>query len=387
MIESAPDAAPAIDAALVDRARRAAARVAPHAAATEAARRLAPEALAALVEAGVGKLLVPRELGGSEASALTLLAVIETIAAADGSAGWCAMIYGTSGLIAGFLAPDAAREVYAPAGAITCGVFAPMGRATAVDGGYRVTGRWRFASGCRDAGWCMVGALPEGAAPGPGAEVLSLLLPVADLRVHDTWDTGGLRGTGSHDVEADGAFVPAARAFSLIGGAHRLPGYRHAFFGTLAAGVATVGLGIARGALDAFVELARGKRGPGGARTLAERESAQLALAGAEARLAAARAFLHGAVAAAAREGATGEVAVATRARLRLAACHGATEAAAAIDQVRDAAGGAAVYATSGLERRFRDVHTATQHLMVGPATRALAGRILFGLDADASTL
>ena len=380
------DPAPAIDAAVVARGRRAAARVGPHAAASDAGRQLAPEALAALVDADVGRLLVARELGGAEASVATLLAVVEAIAAADGAAGWCAMIYGTSGLMAGFLAPDAAREVYAPAGALTCGVFAPMGRATPADGGYRVTGRWRFASGCRHAGWCMVGAVPAGAAPGPGVEIVSLLLPAAALRVHDTWDTGGLRGTGSHDVEADDVFVPAARAFSLVGGQHRLPGYRHAFFGTLAAGVAAVGLGVARGAVDAFAELARGKRGPGG-RPMAGRESAQLAAADAEAAVGAARAYLFDAVAAAAREGATGEVPIATRARLRLAACHAATEAAAAVDRVRDAAGGAAVYATSPLERRWRDVHTATQHLMVGPTTRALVGKVLLGLDADVSTL
>src|SRR5579883_2860021 len=125
----------------LSRARRAAAAIGPLASRIEAERRLPREAVSALVEAGVFKLMVPRAYGGEEAPLLTTLAVLEEIARADGSAGWCAMIGASSGLMCAYLDDETAREIYGPADAVTCGVFAPMGRAVPVDGGYRVSGR------------------------------------------------------------------------------------------------------------------------------------------------------------------------------------------------------------------------------------------------------
>ncbi|HEU4533884.1 MAG TPA: acyl-CoA dehydrogenase family protein, partial [Polyangiaceae bacterium] len=137
----------------VARARTAAEAIAPLSARIERERGLPPEAVGALVGAGVYKMLVPRELGGGEAPPATLLEVVEELARADGSAGWCAMIGATSALMSAYLEPDLAREVYGPADAITCGSFAPLGRAEPAEGGgYRVRGRWPFASGCEHAG-------------------------------------------------------------------------------------------------------------------------------------------------------------------------------------------------------------------------------------------
>ena len=339
---------------------------------------------------------MPRAYGGAEASLATWVAVLEELAAADGSAGWCAMIGAYSGLMAGFLSDDVAAAVYGPDHAITCGVFAPMGRAVPVADGYRVSGRWTFASGCQHSTWCMGGAivLSDGAGAGPGAapaggvpEVRSMLFHASEIRIVDTWDTSGLRGTGSHDFVVDDVFVPAGRSFSLFRSQHALAPYRSAFFGGLAAGVAAVALGIARAAIDAFVALARDKRPMGARRTIAERELVQLSVARAEARVRAARAFLLDAVESAGATSATGEASIEQRALLRLAACHAATEAAAAADLVYEAGGGSSIYASSPLGRCFRDVHTATQHVMVGPSAATLAGRILLGLESDVSTL
>jgi alkylation response protein AidB-like acyl-CoA dehydrogenase len=379
-----------IDGELLLRARRAAAEIAPRAREIEAERRLPPTVVDALVQAGVFKLLVPRAYGGAEASLATLVAVLEELAAADGSAGWCAMVGASSGLMAGFLSDDVARAVYGPDDAITCGVFAPMGRAVPVADGYRVSGRWTFASGCQHSTWCMGGAIVagNGVAPAGGApDVRSMLFHASEIRIIDTWDTSGLRGTGSHDFVVDDVIVPAGRSFSLFTSGHALAPYRAAFFGGLAAGVAAVALGIARAAIDAFVALARDKRPMGARRTIAERELTQLTVARAEARVRAARAFLLDAVAAAGAAGATGEASIEQRALLRLAACHAATEAAAAVDLVYEAGGGSSIYATSPLGRCFRDVHTATQHLMVSQAAATLVGRILLGLESDISTL
>lgn len=387
---------PEIDATLVARARTAAAAIAPLSARIEAERRLPAEAVRALVDARVFKLLVPRAYGGAEASVATVLAVIEEIARCDGSAGWCAMIGATSGLMCAFLDEQMAREVYGGSDAITCGVFAPMGRAVRVDGGYRVSGRWPFASGCEHSAWRMGGALVVGdtpdVLPSGAPNVRSMLFRADETRVLDTWDTSGLRGTGSHDLEVTDVVVPTARSFSLITDrpkhAHAASLYALPFFGVLAAGVSAVALGIARGAIDAIVDLANAKTPMGAKRSIANREMVQLHVAEAEGKVRSARAFLREAVDEAIGE-ATERGAATTRARalVRIAASHAAMEAASAVDLAYSAGGATSIYTKSPLQRCFRDVHVATQHAMVSASSATLAGRVLLGLESDISTL
>ena len=338
--------------------------------------------------------MVSRALGGADASAITLLTVIEEISRADGSAGWCTMIGAVSGLMSAFLEESVAREIYSPANAISCGVAAPMGRSTPVDGGFRVTGRWAFASGCEHSPWRMVGTIvatdPAELLPSGAPDVRCALLRAEDTQIIDTWTTHGLRGTGSHDLGVRDAFVPVARTFSLLttpmrktGPIHRLP-----FLGVLASGVASVSLGIARAAIDEFVKLAQTKTPLGSKRGIAHRELVQMAVAQAEAKVGSARAFLYERVEAADAETAEGKVAKPrTRALLRIAACNAASESAAAVDLVYTAAGGTSIYATSPLQRCFRDVHVTTQHAMVSSTTATLAGRVLLDVECDASTL
>ena len=253
-----------------------------------------------------------------------------------------------------------------------------------------VSGRWAFASGCELAGWRMGGALVEGGEPDllpSGApDVRSMLFRASETRVIDTWTTSGLCGTGSHDFEVTDAFVPAARTLSLFRDRprHDAPIYRLPFFGVLAANVAAVAIGIAQSAVDAFVELAKTKRPPGGKRTIAHRELVQLDVAEAEAKVGAGRALLREAVA---RVEVLGDATLPARARLRLAAYHAVKESAAAVDLMYSAGGAASVYATSPLQRHFRDVHVATQHLMVNRTSAALAGRVLLDLPSDTDTL
>lgn len=379
-----------IDAELVGRARAAGEVIAPMAAEIERERRLPPAAVAALTSAGVFKLLVPRAYGGAAASVATTAAVIEEVARADGSAGWCAMISATSGLMCLYLDDATAREVYGPDEAATCGVFAPLGRATREDGGFRVSGRWPFASGCEYSRWRMGGTIVAGDLPLPSGapDVRSMLFRAEETTIHDTWDTVGMRGSGSHDIEARGVFVPAARSFSLLTDRPRQGGPTVPFFGALASGVAAVGLGVARGAIDAFVALAVKKQPPGSKRTIAHRELVQVAVAQAEAKIGAARAYLHASLAAAEREvGERGEASLRARAQLRLAACHAATESAAAVDLMYAQAGATAIYSRSPLQRQLRDAHVVTQHIMVAPTAAQLAGRVLLGVEVDATML
>ncbi len=363
--------------------------------AIERDRRLPPELVTALASAGVFGMLVPRALGGGEVDAATMIRVIEEIARADGSAGWCAMIGGTSAVLSAYLAPAEARAIYATPAVVTGGVFAPLGKAEVVDGGYRVSGRWPFASGCEHCTWLMGGSvvldggrprlLPSGA---PDARLM--LFPASAARVIDTWTVSGLRGTGSHDIAVDGILVPAGRSVSLVTDQPSQPGplYRFPVFGLLALGIAGVALGIARRAVEELTMLAVAKTPTASRRLLAERPMIQTQVAEAEAALRAARAFLFEAVgeawAAAERDGA---ISTSGRALLRLAASHATTSAARVVDLMYTAGGGTAVYATSPLQRCFRDVHVVTQHMMVAPPTWELAGRVLLGLDADTSML
>ena len=382
-----------IDDTLLARARIAAEEIAPLTTRIEADRRLPPPAVDALVRAGVFKLLVPRSLGGSQAHPSTMLAMIEQISRADGSAGWCTMIGATAGLMSVHLDDDVAREIYGADDAITCGVFAPMGRAVATGDGYRVSGRWPFASGCEHSKWRMGGTIVMGDAgpsellPSGAPDVRSVIFRADETRVIDTWNTSGLRGTGSHDIEVTDVVVPRARTFSLVTGTPKHAGYTLPFFAVLAGGVAAVGLGIARAAIDAFVSTAKTKVTPGGKRTMAHRELVQLEVAKAEAKLGGARAFLYETMEEVARAAANGPPPLAARARLRLAAAHAATEAAAVTALVYEAGGGSAIYATSPLQRHFRDAHVVTHHLMVSSTATTLAGRILLDLESDTTTL
>ena len=378
-----------IDQELLARAAEAADVVRPLREETERGRRLAPAAAEAVVRSGAHKLLVPRAYGGTQVHPSTMIAVIERIAQGDGSAGWVAMIGATSGLMSHTLDEAMAREAFGPDDVTLAGVFAPMGRARKVEGGYRVTGRWPFASGCEGARWRMGGVLvvgedgaPTELLPSGAPDVRSVLFRADETSVIDTWDTSGLRGSGSHDMAVEEMFVPASRTTCMLSERSKFADYTLPFFGTLSSGVAAVGLGIARDAIDEFVLLAKTKKAPGSKRTIAHREHVQLDVARAEARLRAARAGLYEAA-----EEATTTLSLTARAHLRAASSFAAEEAAAVTTAMYNAGGGTTIYAKSPLQRHFRDAHVVTHHLMVSVTSTTLAGKALLGVDGDTTML
>jgi alkylation response protein AidB-like acyl-CoA dehydrogenase len=390
------DIVPRVIADPVEAARSLSTTIRDAADATERGRRVPPELVAALARAGLFRLCVPRTLGGGEADVATLLGAIEEVARADGSTGWVVMIGATTGLVAAFLPDDAAREIYGrDADAVTGGVVAPRGKATIVDGGYRVSGRWAFASGCQHCAWLMGGCLvvddgkpqllPSGL-PNPRL----MIFPATDAEIVDTWTVSGMCGSGSHDIAVRDLFVPRERAVSLVTDRprHEGPLYTFPLFGLLALGISAVATGIARTAIDELVDLAGGKTPSGSRRTLAERTAVQAQVAEAEATLESARAFVRDTVGETWDAAKTrGAITPAQRARLRLAATHATRCAARATDLMYDAGGGTSIYAASRLQRCFRDVHVATQHVMVAPASLELAGRLLLGLETDMAML
>jgi alkylation response protein AidB-like acyl-CoA dehydrogenase len=350
----------------------------------EAERRLPPELVADFNAAGFFSMLAPRSLGGGEAPVAEALRTIELLARADAAPAWCAMIQASTGISGAFLEPAAAAEIYAGGEAVLGGVYAPMGRGVAEGDGYRVSGRWPFASGSGHCTWLCGGTV---VADGPPR---LMFFPRSEVVIHDTWHVSGLAGTGSNDIEVVDVLVPQGRSYALGLQPSREPGplYKFPVFGLLALGVAAVALGIARGAIDDLVELAGGKTPSGSRRKLAERQVVQAEVARAEAAVVSARSFVFDSVAQCWRAAEAGEsLTVEQRARLRLAATHATTAAAQAVDAMYTAGGGTSIYRTSTLQRRFRDVHAATQHVMVAPATYELVGRILLGLETETTTL
>jgi alkylation response protein AidB-like acyl-CoA dehydrogenase len=379
----------------VDAPHAAARRIASHAAELaeqiERERTLPADLRAELVDAGLFALCLPRALGGVEAQPAEMIRAIEELARGDGATAWCAMIASTSSLLGAYLPEQDARLIYADGRGVTGGVFAPRGRAERLDEGYMVSGRWSFVSGVRHCDWVMGGCIvhsgerPELLENG-SPDVRLMLMPIDSVEVIDTWSVSGLRGTGSHDMSVVQEPVPTARGVSLFSDPPRHTGTLYSFplFGLLAVGIASVALGIARGAIEELIVLAAGKTPAASLKTLAQRATVQADVARAEATLRSARALMleeaEGAWAAA-QSGAP--MSDEHKLGLRLAATHATGAAAEVVTAMYHAGGGSSIYDSSPLQRRLRDVHVATQHMMVAPATWELTGRLLLGLPTD----
>jgi indole-3-acetate monooxygenase len=377
-------------------AERLAARAAELASHSERARRLPRELVSELAAAGLFRLCVPSAVGGLETPPTTLIESVEALARGDGSAAWCVAIGATSGLLLGYLPQASTAEVFATPETILGGVFAPRGRAVPIDGGFRVSGRWPFASGCQHCDWLMGGTVVETSPgelrslPSGAPDVRLMLAPASVVQIHDTWHVAGLRGTGSHDIEFEDLIIPEDRSGSVFTDppVQKGPLYLFPLFGLLALAIAAVSLGIARGALDEFVRLAAEKTPTGSRRRLAQRTTAQADVARAEAALQAARGLTLDAAEHAwevAQE--RGEVPVSARLALRLAATHAATTSAEVVGVAYRLAGASAIYDSSPLQRRFRDANVATQHMLVAPGTWELTGRLLLDLETDVAQL
>ncbi|HEY4277723.1 MAG TPA: acyl-CoA dehydrogenase family protein [Conexibacter sp.] len=379
--------APALGELILSAATAAQPLIRSEAAASEELRTLTPTVVNALREAGVFRMTMPRSLGGPELTPSEQFEVLEAISIADGSAGWCAYINSTAGFFAAFLDDRVARSMFPSLDLPIAGMPIPVGRAVEVDGGFRINGRWSFASGILHAGWVLCGCRihddagqPVSLADGSPANVVGLL-PSEQVEVIDNWDSLGMRGSGSHDFIVNDVFVPRERTLNAYTSVIRVPRPLYRWRTMFLFNQAAVVLGIARAALDAFIELAHARRTPTG--PLHEQEHARVALAKAHATLASSRGYclatLDGIYATLERGK---PLTLEQRADFRLALTHSMRAAADAVDEVFRAAGATAAIRTgSVLERCFRDVHTAGQHAAVGPDTYEVTGTMLLGSD------
>ncbi len=363
--------------------------------AIEDERRLPPALLDRLHEAGLFRLLLPRSTQGLETDPITFFQVIETIARADASTAWCLCQAGGCAMAAAYLELPVARRIFGddPRAVLAWGP-GPKVKAIEVDGGYRVSGVWAFASGGRHASW--LGAhcpifKPDGApAIGPDGRRLerTMLVPACEVAWTDIWDTVGLRGTASDQFSLDDHFVRADHSITRdFQQECREPGalYRLSANTCYQLGFAGVALGIARGALDAFVDVARNKVPRGQRSPLRDNAVVQSGLAQAEASVRAARAYLLLSLAeiwnAVNQPG--GMLTMDQRIVVRMASTHAIHKAREAVDMVYNAAGATAIFHNHPLERRFRDIHTVTQQLQGRLSHFESVGAWMLGADAD----
>lgn len=335
----------------------------------EQARELPADLLDALRAAGCFRMFVPRSHGGYEADLHTGLRVLETLARADGATGWTVMIGAETPHLLAMLSRERFDKFYAEGpDVVVAGGFAPQGRAEPTDGGYRVTGRWAFASGSRHADWIFGNCLLTDAGQPPAGEppqLRSMLFPADRVTVHDTWNALGLRGTGSHDVEVTEAFCPAEDSLDLFTGVPCVlgPGFVAPMV-HFVLHLGAVAVGIAQGALDDMVaSLAGGRQRLYARQSLADSPAFRIQLGRADLDVRAARALLRDLADELWAACATDPAAVAQLHPRISAALPWVTErTAAAVDACYRAGGGGASRDGAPLQRRFRDIHTFSQH-------------------------
>jgi alkylation response protein AidB-like acyl-CoA dehydrogenase len=358
----------------------------------DAERRLPDELVQAIGDAGLFAMWLPRAIGGPELPPLEFLEVIEELSRQDGSVGWCTAIAAGHGRFAGALPERAAEEIFGSGRVVLAGSLNPAGKAMAVPGGYRVTGRWAYGSAIAHSQWVYGNCVThDHAGPHDGADggppLRLCLFPRAAAEVIDTWQVSGLRGTGSHDFQVADLFVPEDHTVPLVrfnpvatqpGAIYAVP--MASIFPSI---LTAVMLGIARAAIDALVTLAVGKTPAASQTVLREKALAQADIARAEALVRGGRAFLFNEVETMWQDVLAGcEVTMQRRALVLLAACQGARQAVQAVNLVYAAAGGTAIREDNRIERCFRDLHAAAQHFAVSEHSNLEPiGRVLFGLE------
>ena len=356
-----------------------------------------PEPLLSQIhEARMARMLLPLSVGGDQIEPWVYLRAIEEIARHDGSVGWNLFVANSSALIAPFIPLETAREIYSDPRAIIAWGPPNQYRATAVPGGYRVSGEWNFASGCRQATWmgahCQViepdGSLRLNRFGRP--TVRSLLFPKAKASLIANWNPIGMRGTASEGYSLSDLFVAEAYTGTREDPSlRRDPGPLYAFpmQGLYAVGVAGVAFGIARAMLDAFIELA-GEKVPRGLPRLADSPSVQSDVAHREANLGSARAYLveilkdvwdHA--------DDIDPIGPADRARVRLGCAQAIKVSVEVVDYVFKAAGTSAIFPGTPFERRFRDIHTLSQQIQSRDSHFEAVGRVMFNGDPDGTFL
>jgi indole-3-acetate monooxygenase len=381
----------------IERARDLGPRIAACADEIERGRRLPEPLVAALHDAGLFRLLLPHSLGGAELAPAAFVGVTEAIARVDASTAWVLCQTNGCSMVAAYLHPDVARKMFGgePAGVLAWGPPSTS-HAVAVEGGYRLSGSFSFASGSRHATW-LGGQAPIVDADGVPRlrhgrpERRTLLFPATSATILDVWHVIGLRGTGSDSFTVDDLFVPHERSIARDDPAERryqAPLYCFPQGSLYASGFAGVAMGIAGSLLEDFLALARDKTPRGYSQTLRQSAVTQSRVAQARAQLDAARVYLLSTLEEIWREvGRRGVLELDQRVTIRLAASYAIQQAREVADFAYHAAGGTAVFTSNAFERRLRDIHTVAQQLQGRDDHYETVGKFLLGLEPDTTFL
>ncbi len=342
-------------------------------------RALTPVLVEELIDGGFFRLLVPRWLGGAELDWLDYLDVIFTLATADGSTAWCisqACVFATTSA----RVPEAlAREVWGDPRTVVANGPPARAVSTPVDGGYRLSGRWMFSSGCRHASWMAAVTVQD------NQEQRLHLLPRNQVELIDVWDVQGLRGTGSFHFETEDLFVPVDHTTRVVESNPRAgPLYAIPRTSLFNCGFGCVALGVSRAGLDATLALAQQKKAQFATQTLAHNPVVQNHVGQAEAKWRAAKALLDNTAAAVwNRIKNTGDISFDDRIELRMASTHAIRQAAEVIDIVYNLSGSHAIFSSTAIQRRFQDAHAITQQIQGREAHYETVGQHFLGLQAE----
>lgn len=361
---------------------------------TEEARRVSADLVGMMRDADLFKIMQPCAFGGYELGYDVFVEAVATIAAGDGSTGWVYSLGAVHQWLIACYPKEAQHDVWGKdPGAIAAVSYAPTGKAEAVPGGFRLSGRWSFASGCDNARWGILGGmipLEGGAKPG------FFLVSCNDYSIDDDWYTMGLAGTGSKTIVVDNAFVPAHRIATfadLLTGSgpgtrdNPNPLYRQPMLAVVPQCLVSPALGMARGALQAFHEQVCGRttRGAvaGGNNRMAEFATVQMRVAEATASIDAAQLMIHRDLRETAETVGRGDtVDVDMRLRNRLTHSFATRLLTRAVDAVFLAAGGSALGLQHPVQRFWRDIHAASSHISLNwDAVSSMYGQHVFGLE------
>lgn len=387
-----------VDAALLESVRGLLPAVAEAAPRIEAERRVPEPLLTRLMEAGLYKMFVRRGLGGLQVHPLTMMQAVEWIAGQDASTAWNLCQNAVTGLSSAYLVPAVAQDVFGgPRAVLAWGPAAGPCKAVKDNGGYRVTGRWSFASGMRHASWlgaqCPIvdeqGAAVRDAKGTPLAR--TMLIPYAKARVVDDWHVIGLRGTASDTFEVADLHVPHPYSLVRDDPAARQDEsllYRFTTLNLFACGFGSIALGVARSLLDAFIQLATEKVPRADKATMRENASIQSQVGQAEAQWRSARMFLRGTFEEIWRTvEQTRQVTMDHRVQIRMAATHAIHQARLVGDMAYELAGATAIFSSNSFEKRFRDLHTICQQVQGRRAHFESVGKHLMGLPVETAFL
>jgi alkylation response protein AidB-like acyl-CoA dehydrogenase len=367
--------------------------------ACEERRSLPLETVADFRAAGFPRVLQPTRFGGYELGLASLVAILREVGRGCGSSAWCLALFATHNRLVGLFDERAQREVFGDDGdALIAAIYTPSGTAAPIGTepgrGFRVTGRWRFASGCDHGTWVAVAARVQPSA-GPIADIRTFLIPAGDFGIEDTWFAAGLRGTGSKDVVVNDVFVPTHRVVSFVDvvrgsspgvAVNRSSLFRLPLFPVLALVAGGPALGLAHGAIDAFRELEAGRAAGHGRAT---HPIGPARLAEATAGVEAAELYLQRGVDDLTRRVAAGEYLTrGQRARYRLDGAWVVAACLRAVDGLFRASGASALFDASPLQRAFRDLHAMAAHnLLQLDAAADLFGRLDLGLSPPSDPL